>query len=583
MSLSLFRKKTKLQVNFGPPHAVFNLSKIGLRYFRIGIEASPSSRENLIRHFKSHPNIGWIFSAEGWFNLAIGIWARDNAEINDISSQIRSVLTDTDKIIFQSELTSLFGFGNRPLTSKGEPMCIVDSTMHPVDLSPLELDYIKLLALDSSTETQELAKILNTSPSELQGIHDHMLKTGVITGFQERINYSGFYFKVFIDSLSRKAEGALPKLIQTLWNDNACIYFEKANSKYDIEFELILDEKSNIKDYVCNFSDYKVAILTENLYTNLYPLNKIANLKEIKDALAHTKGNIVDFRNSKLWYLNYKGADAYLSIYENRKYFEVMEKSELDLFDEVTAYLRMENEKSVYSIADIGSGDGLKGRIFIERLGEDKVKAYYPIDIQPIELAAALRSHKDGKYAKHPTVLDIENLGARFPLKLLPGEREIDVFFGGTYGNFPHEKINTHLRSLFAGGASTLLVSMPIVYGNKTDADIIEMYTGIQFEEMMFGPLAQVGFEKKDFEQNPINKELIVQLKIENRCLVSSVILKNSVTVLDIKFEKGTEFKMTSSWKPTPEEFRETLESAFVLDKVFNNDDMAIAVIKAVK
>ncbi|MEI9966554.1 MAG: hypothetical protein WDN67_02810 [Candidatus Moraniibacteriota bacterium] len=93
-----------------------------------------------------------FFYAEGYFNLAVGIWAKDNAEINDVSQQVRNILSPDDEIIFQSELTSLYSFGNRPVSGNGEPMCIVDSTLSPINLAPLEIDYLKLVALDSSLQ-----------------------------------------------------------------------------------------------------------------------------------------------------------------------------------------------------------------------------------------------------------------------------------------------------------------------------------------------------------------------------------------------------------------------------------------------
>jgi uncharacterized SAM-dependent methyltransferase len=215
----------------------------------------------------------------------------------------------------------------------------------------------------------------------------------------------------------------------------------------------------------------------------------LQNLKEIKDTLAGQKGSVIDFRNSKLWYLNYRGTSAYLSIYENKQYFESMNKSELDLFADVVTYIKQESLIKSYSVIDIGSGDGFKGRVFIERLGEENVKAYYPVDIQPIELAAALKAHEDGTYAKSPVLLDIENLSARFPLKLHPGEGQVYGFFGGTYGNFKSSVINSHLKILVSDPSAVVVISMPIRSNTKTDEQIIQTYTAKSVEDMAFGPL----------------------------------------------------------------------------------------------
>jgi len=580
MKLNASDKETKDEY-FGSPYAVLNLSKIGLRYFRICILASEDSKEKLLKNFINHPNIGWVFSAEGWFNIAIGIWAQSNSEINEISTAIRKNLDSKDTIVYQSELTSLHGFGNRPIKKNNKPMTIVDSVQCSFELNHLELDYLKVLTLDSSIPDKEMSEILGVTEDSIVEMNHKLTKEGIIVGYQERINYSGFYFKVFIDSMSRKNEFSLEELMTKLWTDVRCIYVERANGKYDVEFEVILDNKSDIQEFLSGFSDYQTVILTKNLYTNLYPLSKVANIKLIKDTLSNQTGSVIDFRNSKLWYLNHKATDAYLNIYENKKYFEVMEKSELDLFDEVISYLKKDNQTAIFTVIDIGSGDGLKGRVFIEKMGEDTVKAYYPVDVQPIELAAALRANAEGKYAKHPVLLDIENLTSRFPLKLIPGEKQIFLFLGGTYGNFKSEVINEYLKEILKDPSIIFLVTMPIVAESKSEFEIIDSYANPNVEDIFFGPLLQLGFKKSDFELNAEKPGLYALVAIEEKRLVSSFILRKTTTISGRTFEKGTVFKMTSSWKPTLKEFREAIEADFAVENIFSNDSMSIALIKS--
>jgi len=204
---------------FGPPYAVINLSKIGMRYFRLFIKATPSSKKILIDNFINHPNVGWIFSAKGWFNLGIGLWAKDNAEIIDISSAIRNILTKKDEIIYQSELTTLYGFGNRPVTGKGKEMRIVDAVTQPNELDHLSIDYLKLLTIDSSLSKKEFSEILGVSESEINRLNQTLKEVGVVVGHQDRMNYSGKYFKVLIDTTSRKNNYRIDELVKSLWVD----------------------------------------------------------------------------------------------------------------------------------------------------------------------------------------------------------------------------------------------------------------------------------------------------------------------------------------------------------------------------
>lgn len=564
---------------FGPQYAVINLSKIGMRYFRLFIKAKPSTSKKLIDTFINHPNVGWIFSAKGWFNLGIGLWAKDNAEIIDISSAIREVLTTKDEIVYQSELTTLYSFGNRPVTQKNVEMRVVDATTQSMELDHLSIDYLKLLTLDSSLSKKEFSEILGVNENKIDKLNHNLSSNGIVVGHQDRINYSGKYFKVVIDTTNQKTDRSVEELVDYLWKDTHCIYFERANGKYDLEFEVILNHGFELKKYLKNFSIYKIAELTENLYTNLFPLNKIANLKEIRDAIFGQEGNLIDLRKSKLWYLNYEGVKAYINIYENKKYMEKMEKSELDLFEQVVLSIKEKFTSDDFSIIDLGSGDGLKGRIFIEKMGTEKVKAYYPVDIQPIELSSVLRAHKERTYAIHPTLLNFENLNARFPLESLPKEKQIYIFLGGTYGNFPNTQINSYIKPILQNPDSLMVVTMPVRLSTVDDKDIIESYATPSIENVFFGPLLQLGFEKQDFEPNESKPDLVVKIAIEDNCLVTSFILKKEKHLFGRTFKKDTIFKMTSSWKPTVEEFETALKQDFKVEKMFSNKDMAIAII----
>lgn len=566
---------------FGPPHAVLNLSKIGLRYFRIGIRASDASQERLVNYFVKHPNVGWVFTAKRYITMVIGIWAKDNAEINDLGQQVRLVLTSDDEIVFQSELTSLYSFGNRPAGKESAPMQIIDAVAEAVTLSPLEIDYLKLVALDSSTDDKGLASLLSVDEATVTHLHKKLAESGVIAGYQERITYQGVYYKLFIDTLSAKNSRAVGEFVATLWKDKRVMYFERANSKYDLEFEIIVSDIDEALALVSDFATYEIAELTENIYTNLYPVNKVANVREAREALLGQDSPIVDLRNSKLWYLSYAGAEAYLDIYEgNKEYFEVMEKSELDLFPQIATYLHQHHGETLYSILDIGSGNGLKGKIFIEKFGESRVKAYYPIDIQPIELAITMKGHTSSTYAKHPTLLSIESLGTRFPLTTNPGERQVYIFLGGTYGNFPREIINGYLKPLAASASSSLLIAIPLVGENKTKDDIKRSYVSDKFDSMLLGLLSQLGFVRSNFKENDEFPGFLAHHEMIDKSLVASLILREDVVVSGKTFTSGTRFRITTSWKPHLAEFKETLEKDFVVKHIFRNDGMAIALVE---
>lgn len=563
---------------FGPPYAVVNLSRVGLRYFRFFLNMKEGNTDVLIRQLKDNPNVGWVFAASGWFNVGVGVWASTNAEIVNVSTAIRNLLSEGDVIVYQSELTSLYAFAQRPYEHDDTPLAIVDAVDSMIELAPIDIDYIKIVTMDVSLTVPELADLLGVSESDVQIIHTKLVDAGVIVGTQERINHAGTHHKVFVDTLSKKRPDAADDLLRRLWADDRCVYVERAVAKYDLEFELILEDDIDIGTYLTDFSEYECAVLTDNLYTNLYPLSKVANFKEIRAALAKKDGNVVDLRNSKLWYLNYRGAGAYLNIYENKEYFDVMERGELDLFGDISQYIRDRYPNKHISLVDVGSGNGLKARRLIEKIGKENIKAYYPVDIQPIELAAALESHKESAYARHPTLVNFELLGSHFPLKMLPNESQIYVLFGGTYGNFSAPEINSYLRPVLLSG-STLFVAMPIIAESQSQIEILQTYMNEKLEDVAFGPLVQAGFVKGMFKQNSSNVDRVLHIEFENERLVTSFVLARNASVPAGVFEEGTLFKVTTSWKPTLRQFREALAADFEIVSEFVNDRTAIIAI----
>jgi DNA-binding CsgD family transcriptional regulator len=567
----------KAYIVFGPDTAVTNLSRLGLRYFRMGFVVDKKYHNEVAQKLSSHPNVGWVFEAKGWFTLAAGFWAKDNAEINSVSDSIRRMFSGKVEVAFQSELTALYCFGNRPVTLEKTVMTMIDPHEQAIHLSPLEIDYMKLVTLSFEYSSAEVARILGIRVSEAKNLEKSMYNRGVISGIQKRINYRKNYIKIFIDTASAKKGVNVEDVLEDIWSDNNCTYFCKSNSKYNFEIELVTDDKRQIDKYKNLFKDTKVSVLTKNVYTNLYPINKVANVKEIQDAFINQKGNVVNLSNSKLWYLNYKSAEAYLDVYENKEYYEVMEKDELDLFPKIARDILKKYPDYRFELIDIGSGNGMKAKYFIDALGAKNVKTYYPVDIQPVELEAAKLVHRDALYGIKEVVLNFEKFDTRFPLKTIPGIKRIYCFFGGTYGNFKSHVINGYLKHT----DDILLVAMPSVIENQSKSQIEHSYTNEILEQMAFGVLAQVGFSKKDFKNNPKYQGLIIHSDIEedSRNIVSFY-LKNDTAVGGHIYKKGTRFTITTSWKPTLKEFDNALSKDFDVTKIYNNKNMAIAMIE---
>jgi len=271
----------------------------------------------------------------------------------------------------------------------------------------------------------------------------------------------------------------------------------------------------------------------------------------------------------------HEGTQSYLDIYNNEQYKESMKSGETGLFDSLVEKLQREGK---CNLVDLGSGDGSKGRMLADTIGHEKIKAYFPVDIQELELAQALYAHEGVPYAVHPSLVEFEDLKTRFPIvsddvNLM----SIYFIFGGTYGNFERREINKYLKDLLVNDKDRLVVTMPIIDFN-TRQNIEDAYYSEEVELMSFGVLEQIGFKKEDFTRNSKRPQFRLQMKWIKDTLVSSFVLARNISIHGVYLEAGTTFDLTTSWKPNLASFREALEKDFAVDEILSNRSTAIAI-----
>jgi len=565
---------------FGPPAAIINISKMGYRYYHFYARVCDKTKELLAESMYHHPNVGWVIACNGWANLLIAIWAKNNAELSDVLHSIGDQFSVQDEVVAISEVTHLKSYVNRAIGKTAEPAIMVDPTIIPIDITPRELDYLKLVALDGSLTSENYSQMLGITQEQVQKLHASLVERKVILGTIPRINLKSSYYKVLVDTRSRITETADKELMESLEQNKNVFYIMNVLGKHDVDFEIQADDIKEVAKLLQNFRHYEIFSDNEFLFTNLLPINKTANLMEIKEAVFLQEGTNINLQNSKLWYLNYDSADAYINIDKSESYSKAgMVDSEYTTLFEACDYLKTVYKNELVSLIDLGSGNGVKGRRVCERLGEANIKAYYPIDIQPIELGRVLEEHRYKKYPVYPVVVDIEKIETRFPILNIVQEHQLYIFLGGTYGNFEQSEINKHIKKLLAGNDNKIIVTMPIRDSSTHFKDIVDGYSTIEMEAILFGPLLQLGFKRQDFVVNEKVKGLVMHIDAQDGYIKSKFILNRDLTLQGRTFKRGTTFHLYSGWKPTLEEFEKVLKIDFEIEKMFVGNGFAQALL----
>ncbi len=558
-----------------------NLSKLGFRYFRIIFESKYFSKK-FINYIVSHPNTGYVFEGTGWSGkkriLGVGIWATSNSEMSDIAANIRSVIPDSYKVVYQSELTRLEYFQNTDEERKR--MVLLDELENKVELSAVELDYLKLLSIDASLTEEDNASLLKISVQELRSMDAKLKAQDIFYGCFPNAELPVGYTKLFIDTTALSKE-LMNDFFAKLRSDKNCVYIARGNGKYNVEIEYVIeDEQQFVADYEQYLKHSRRTVFDKNIYVNLFPHSKSLNTKMVQERfveLAKHSDTHFDLTDSELWYINHEGTKSYLDIYKNEQYKHTMKSGETGLFAELVEKVRSEGK---YNLIDLGSGDGVKGKTMAEQIGEGRIKAYIPVDIQELELAQALYTHEDAAYAVHPSLVEFENLKTRFPIVSDdPKLTSLYLMFGGTYGNFERSEINGYLKDLLINDKDRLIVTMPIM-DFKTKQEVEDSYANEDVETMSFGVLEQVGFTRDDFIRNAKRPELRLQLEWVDGSLVSQFVLARNKQIHGVYLEAGTTFSVTTSWKPNLASFREALEADFEVENMLSNRSTAMAICK---
>lgn len=558
-----------------------NLSKLGFRYFRIIFESKYFSKK-FINYIVSHPNTGYVFEGTGWSGkkriLGVGIWATSNSEMSDIATNIRSVIPDSYKVVYQSELTRLEYF---QITEEGRKrMVLLDELENKVDLSAVELDYLKLLSIDASLLEEDNASLLKIPLQTLRSMDARLKSQDIFYGCFPNIELPVGYTKFFIDTTAIKKE-LMNEFFSKLRIDENCIYIARGNGKYNVEIEYVItNEKVFMEKYSQYLKHSRRTVFDKNIYVNLFPHSKSLNTKMVQERfveLAKQSDTHFDLTDSELWYINHEGTKSYLDIYNNEQYKQAMKSGEVGLFEDLQEKTQTEGR---FNLIDLGSGDGVKGRLVAESLGESNIKSYFPVDIQELELAQALYTHENATYSIHPTLVEFENLQTRFPIVSDdPKLTNLYLMFGGTYGNFDRREINSYLKDMLVNDKDRIIITMPIM-DFKTKQEIEDSYMNKDVEGMSFGALEQIGFTRDDFVRNSKQPELRLQLEWVNGSLVSQFILARNKQIHGVYLDAGTMFSVTTSWKPNLASFREALEADFEVEHMLSNRSTAIAICK---
>lgn len=230
-------------------YAVINTYKIGMLFYRVYMKTSNMTVEvekKFIDYLKSNPKVTWIVEMDGDLDFLYVVWGKN---INDLEEVYKGINDEFGKYLqnkFFSVMTNVYYFKYKYLVGRedGTHKLTGGKVEYP-KLNELDSKLLTLLSNQGRLPLVEIAKKVGSSAKVAQHRIKNLLKAGIITCFNVKINHKllGYTQRKVMLNLNDNSRETLKKLISFITYHRNTIYITLAIGQYDIEFEMM--EKSH--------------------------------------------------------------------------------------------------------------------------------------------------------------------------------------------------------------------------------------------------------------------------------------------------------------------------------------------------
>ncbi|MBU0457301.1 MAG: Lrp/AsnC family transcriptional regulator [Nanoarchaeota archaeon] len=231
--------------------AVIDPSKIGYRIYRIFIkyrDLSPETEQKLLKHLKNHPNVGWVVTYEGFYDLVILFWAKDIFSFREMCDGLFTEYGKYFQNIVTTVILNIYHFKHNFLFDSNDyNQIVIGGKVDSIELDEIDNEILKILAEDCRNTTLNIGSKLNLPPNTVKYRIKRLIDNKVIVAFKTKIDVStlGYqHYKVFL-SLHQLTEKVRKDIIGFLKINPNVVYVTDALGHADLEFEAHV---KNVKD-----------------------------------------------------------------------------------------------------------------------------------------------------------------------------------------------------------------------------------------------------------------------------------------------------------------------------------------------
>jgi len=253
--------------------------KIYLRLHNI----TKQKEDELIKDLHQQKNIYWLSSLRGKYDLVVSIYVKNIADFTkryeEIFGKWRDYILERNVIVLERAFTYTKSY--LVPKQKSEPITYSIGEEKEIKLDKVDISLLKVLNKDGRKPLIDIAKQLNVSSDTIRYRINNLKKSGIITGFGAKIDYSklnNHYHLIFL-KLQNMDLQKYKKLEQLAQINRNIIIFIRTIGDHDIELEVEttnnqeLDElMKTLRDhFVSEIKDYEILEVTREHRMTYYP------------------------------------------------------------------------------------------------------------------------------------------------------------------------------------------------------------------------------------------------------------------------------------------------------------------------
>jgi DNA-binding Lrp family transcriptional regulator len=262
-------------------HTVMDVGKLGFTSFRLYLKlqnTTPKKEKEIIEFLKKQKIVTWIVSIEGEYDLGMWILTKTIKEMNRLWKEFLKKYRDSIEKRWLTIFTKVSYFPKTYILEQKKNRNELVFITEPKDtkIDDIDIELLKLLALNSRTSILELSEKLKITPKTVTSRIKQLEKKKVIIGYRamfdlDKLGYQYFKIHFNLHNLNEEKENLFRSYLRQHQN---VTYDNEVLGGDDIEIEVQLQTIQDLRNFIEEIKDQFANIIRNYKYLLFYKEHK---------------------------------------------------------------------------------------------------------------------------------------------------------------------------------------------------------------------------------------------------------------------------------------------------------------------